>query len=123
MSDLMSDPLDILVGKESCPVCGTLSQKGTVRCPECSTFHSGIHLEERDAPSPEERASQRELDPSDYSMNPKTAIAQEEFEGDDTSIKNWSGGSTDFSFVDEDLPELKKESSVHVPESEEILDD
>ena len=83
----MSDPLDILVGKESCPVCGTLSQKGTVRCPECSTFHSGIHLEERDAPSPEERASQRELDPSDYSMNPKTAIAQEEFEGDDASIK------------------------------------
>ena len=48
MSDLMSDPLDILSGKESCPVCGTLSQKGTVRCPECSTFHSGIHLEERE---------------------------------------------------------------------------
>ena len=56
-------------------------------------------------------------------MNPKTAIAQEEFEGDDTSIKNWSGGSTDFSFVDEDLPVLKKESSVHIPESEEIADD
>ena len=35
-------------------ICGTLSQRGTVRCPECSTFHSGIHLEERDAPSPEE---------------------------------------------------------------------
>ena len=123
MSDLMSDPLDILVGKESCPVCGTLSQKGTVRSTHCSTYNSGIHLEERDAPSPEERASQRELDPSDYSMNPKTAIAQEEFEGDEATIKNWSGGSTDFSFVDEDSPLTQKQSIVEIPESEEIAND
>ena len=44
-STSMSDSLDVLVGKEACPVCGTISQKGISRCPECGTFHSGIHLE------------------------------------------------------------------------------
>ena len=118
----MSDPLDALVGKESCPVCGTLTQVGTARCPECGTFHSGIHLEEREAPSPEERTSQRELDPSDYSMNPKTAIAHEDFEGDESTIRNWSGGSTDFSFVDEEPPVIKQKSPI-VADSEEIAND
>ena len=119
-SDFMADKLDVLVGKESCPVCGTISQKGTARCPECGTFHSGIHLEEREAPPPEERLSNREVDPSDYSMNPEIAIANEEFEGDDANIKNWGGGSTDFSFIDDsnDLP--VKSESLHIPDSEEV---
>lgn len=122
-SDFMADKLDVLVGKESCPVCGTISQKGTARCPECGTFHSGIHLEEREAPPPEERMSNREVDPSDYSMNPEIAIANEEFEGDDANIKNWGGGSTDFSFIDDnnDLP--VKSESLHIPESEEVEND
>ena len=119
-SDSMADRLDVLVGKESCPVCGTISQKGTARCPECGTFHSGIHLEEREAPPPEERMSNREVDPSDYSMNPEVAIASEEFEGDDSNIKNWGGGSTDFSFID-DSDNLPVEiENLHIPESEEI---
>ena len=118
----MPDRLDILAGKETCPVCGSISQKGTQRCPECGTFHSGIHLEEREAPSPEERAELRELDPTDYSMNPKTAIAQEDFEGDDSTIKNWLGGSTDFSFVDEESP-VKQQQSPIVADSEEIAND
>lgn len=119
-SDFMADRLDVLVGKESCPVCGTISQKGTARCPECGTFHSGIHLEEREAPPPEERMSNREVDPSDYSMNPEVAIASEEFEGDDANIKNWGGGSTDFSFID-DSDDLPIESdTLRIPESEEI---
>ena len=119
-SDFMADKLDVLVGKESCPVCGTISQKGTARCPECGTFHSGIHLEEREAPPPEERMSNREVDPSDYSMNPEIAIANEEFEGDDANIKNWGGGSTDFSFIDDnnDLP--VKSESLQIRESEEV---
>ena len=122
-SDFMADRLDVLVGKESCPVCGTISQKGTARCPECGTFHSGIHLEEREAPPPEERMSNREVDPSDYSMNPEVAIASEEFEGDDANIKNWGGGSTDFSFID-DSDDLPIESdNLRIPESEEIETD
>lgn len=119
-SDFMADKLDVLVGKESCPVCGTISQKGTARCPECGTFHSGIHLEEREAPPPEERLSNREVDPSDYSMNPEIAIANEEFEGDDANIKNWGGGSTDFSFIDDSNDVPVKSESLHIPESEEV---
>jgi len=118
--DYMSDRLDILVAKESCPVCGTISQKGTVRCPECGTFHSGVHLEERKAPTPEERQSSRELDPLDYSINPGSAIADEEFEGDESTVKNWSGGSTDFSFVDDEPVVADK---IQIPKSEEIESD
>jgi uncharacterized Zn finger protein (UPF0148 family) len=120
-SDFMDDRLDILVGKESCPVCGSISQKGTARCPECGTFHSGIHLEEREPPPPEERLENRDIDPSDYSMNPDTAIASEEFEGDDSSVKNWRGGTTDFSFIDEEAP--PKIEQLAVPKSEEIESD
>lgn len=122
-SDFMADRLDVLVGKESCPVCGTISQKGTARCPECGTFHSGIHLEEREAPSPEERISSREVDPSDYSMNPEIAIASEEFEGDDANIKNWGGGSTDFSFIDDEDNLPVETENLLIPESEEIESD
>lgn len=119
----MADRLDVLVGKESCPVCGTISQKGTARCPECGTFHSGIHLEEREAPPPEERMSNREVDPSDYSMNPEVAIASEEFEGDDANIKNWGGGSTDFSFIDDSEYLPIESDTLRIPESEEIESD
>lgn len=122
-SDFMADRLDVLVGKESCPVCGTISQKGTARCPECGTFHSGIHLEEREAPPPEERISSREVDPSDYSMNPEIAIASEEFEGDDANIKNWGGGSTDFSFIDDEGNLPVETENLLIPESEEIESD
>jgi uncharacterized Zn finger protein (UPF0148 family) len=116
-SDFMTDRLDALVGKESCPVCGTISQKGTARCPECGTFHSGVHLEERAAPTPEERASSRDVDPTDYSINPGAARADEDFEGDDNNVKNWIGGSTDFSFID-DQPVSKERPNI--PESEEV---
>ena len=116
----MTDQLDALVGKESCPVCGTISDKGTIRCPECGTFHSGAHLEERAAPTPEERNRSRNIDPVDYSITPGSAIADEEFEGDESSVKDWSGGSTDFSFVDENPVTIKEQN---IPESEEVVKD
>ena len=60
----------------------------------------GLFIQEftlkKEKPSPEERAILRELDPSDYSMNPDSAIVSEDFEGDESTIKNWSGGSTTF---------------------------
>ena len=62
----------------------------------------------------------REVYPSDYSMNPEVAIADEEFEGDDANIKNWVGGSTDFSFIDDEVTVSVKPSSIEVPTSEDI---
>ena len=116
----MADKLDILVGKESCPVCGSISQKGTARCPECGTFHSGIHLEDREPPAPEERVAERSFDPSDYSINPLASITDEEFEGDETSVKSWSGGSTDFKFDGSDDEIKVQKQEIIVPDSEEI---
>ena len=121
---MTEDKLSVLAGKQSCPVCGSISNKGTSRCPECGTFHSGIHLEERPPPTPEERIAARLSDPLDYSINPTSAIIEEEFTSDEGAVKSWSGGSTDFSFVDEKKP--KKEEKIPepiIPESEEIHSD
>ena len=65
--------------------------------------------------------SNREVDPSDYSMNPELPSLNEEFEGDDANIKNWVGGSTDFSFIDDKDSVSVKE--IKIPESEEIESD
>jgi len=121
---MTEDKLSVLAGKQSCPVCGSISNKGATRCPECGTFHSGIHLEERSAPTPEERVAARLVDPSDYSINPSSAILEEEFAGDEGAVKSWSGGSTDFTFVDEEIKEKEeKKSRPIIPESEEVHSD
>lgn len=120
MSD---DKLSILSGKQSCPVCGSISPKGSSRCHECGTFHSGLHLEERTAPTPEERVAARQVDPSEYSIDPNSAIMDEQFESDDGSVKSWSGGSTDFSFVDESKELKTAEKEIIIPKSEEVLSD
>ena len=121
---MTEDKLSVLAGKQSCPVCGSISNKGTSRCPECGTFHSGIHLEERSAPTPEERVAARQVNPLDYSINPSSAIIKEEFEGDEGAVKSWAGGSTDFSFIDEKEPKKEeKKSEPIIPESEEIHSD
>lgn len=122
---LMTDELDILIGKEYCPVCASIYQKSTQRCPECGTFHSGVHLEDREPPSPEERVAAREVEPTDYSINPNTAITNEEFDSDDSSVKNWTGGSTDFSFVDEEpiAKENQKSTNTEIIPDEIIHED
>tara|TARA_B100000989_G_scaffold128933_1_gene95746 strand:- start:1175 stop:1543 length:369 start_codon:yes stop_codon:yes gene_type:complete len=121
MSDLMEDKLDCLAGKEACPVCGSIAIIGTARCLECGTFHSGIHLEDREPPPPEERLQDRDIDPSDYSIDPSTAIAVEEFESDESSVKKWSGGTSDFSFTDDadDVTTIKQA----IPDSDILLSD
>ena len=118
----MIDKLDCLAGKEACPVCGSIAAIGTARCPECGTFHSGVHLEERQPPPPEERPTERNINPTDYSIDPSSAIAVEEFDSDDSSVKKWSGGSSDFSFEDEDGNMPGKRDQV-IPESEIISSD
>lgn len=118
----MVDKLDLLAGKEACPVCGSIAAIGTARCPECGTFHSGVHLEERQAPTPEERPTERDINPTDYSIDPSSAIAVEEFDSDDSSVKTWSGGSSDFSFEDDDDYKGRKDIDV-IPESEVISSD
>ena len=50
-----------------CPVCGCLSPAGVIRCPECSTFHAGTYMEEREAPTHPTPA--RAIDPSHYSLS------------------------------------------------------
>ena len=96
----MGDRLDVLVGKESCPVCGSISQKGTARCLVRHSIQE--YTSKKKPPPPEERVVNRNLDPT-ASMN-LMLLANEEFEGDDSSVKNWKGGSTDFSFIDEEAP-------------------
>ena len=121
----MTDDLDILIGKEYCPVCASIYQKNTQRCPECGTFHSGIHLEDREPPTPEQRVVNREVDPADYSINPNTAIVDEEFDSDEAAVKNWTGGSTDFTFEDDEpISKIETDSkSIEVEVTEIIHDD
>ena len=98
----MSDELDTIYGTSYCPNCGSLEAKGSLRCTECGTFHSTIHLEEREAPPPSLQVEERSLEPSSYSLNPNLAGPEEEFEGDENSVVEWKGGSTDFSIDEEE---------------------
>ena len=98
----MSDELDIFNGASYCPNCGSLAPIGNSRCTECGTFHSTIHLEEREAPPPSFQVEEKPLEPSSYSLNPNLAGPEEEFEGDDDAVIEWTGGSTDFSFDEEE---------------------
>jgi len=101
------DTLDSLKGKSSCPVCGCIEQEGSVRCSECGTFHSGIHLEEREAPLPNSTPEREIIDPSLYSLSNQHAIPEEEFD-ESERISTWSGGSTDFTMPDEEEKPLAK---------------
>jgi len=63
---------------------------------------------ERAAPSAEERvaAEPSAPDPSMYSLGPSASIVEEAFEESD-DVKAWTGGSTDFSFDDDDDPAVQ----------------
>jgi predicted ATP-dependent serine protease len=95
------DPLKTLDSASQCPNCATVHSKGLSRCPECGTFHSGVHLEERLPPPQNSREAYIPPDPSSYSLDPSKHKPDEEFEGDEKSVVNWKGGSSDFSFEEE----------------------
>lgn len=115
------DPLSALKGYATCPVCGCIEQIGSVRCSECGTFHSGVHLEERAAPLPSEVIEKEVIDPSVYSLSDDRAIPEEDFE-ESEEISTWSGGSTDFTMNEEDEKPLAKidPDDLDLPEPEDL---
>ena len=120
----MGDMLEALRGASYCPVCGCLSSHGVIRCPECSTFHAGTYLEERQAPT--EPIPQREIDPGHYSLSGEAGPAGESFE-ESEDIRTWEGGNTDFSFDEDDEPLSKIEDPAaylkDLPQPEELLEE
>ena len=104
---MSEDKLRIFISTVQCPVCGCIESKGSSRCPECGTFHSGMIMEERKAPTPEEiRANEYTtvVDPSNYSIGPHEDIPVESFE-ESSEVITWDGGNADFTF-DEDEEEI-----------------
>jgi len=120
---VVNEGMDAFRGLAFCPACGCLDARGSVRCMECSTFHSGSILEERDAPR--EPAPKRNVDPSQYSLSGQGSETQETFEQAE-NIRTWSGGNTDFSFSDDEQPPAliddPEELLEALPSPEELLD-
>jgi len=121
MSD--RDPLEQFQGMTSCPVCGCIDRKGVYRCSECGTFHAGSIMVDREPPTPEEMVHHDApaLDPSNYSLWPSAAIPEEEFDESD-DVRSWDGGSSDFSFDEEDEPPIAKIEKLPEPETIENED-
>ena len=118
-----SDPLERLNGLAVCPVCGCFDRKGMYRCSECGTFHAGGIMEEREAPPPSEQreleAAATPLDPSVYSLGPNASIPEESFDESD-DVRSWEGGSTDFTFDEDDDPPV---AHITLPEPEDVSSD
>ena len=118
-----SDPLERLNGLAVCPVCGCFDRKGMYRCSECGTFHAGGIMEEREAPPPSEQreleAAATPLDPSVYSLGPNASIPEESFDESD-DVRSWEGGSTDFTFDEDEDPPV---AHITLPEPEDIASD
>ena len=91
---------------ESCPDCGAISRKDTVRCPECGRFNTSIHVrDEATVEQARHEASTRSAesaDPSFYSLNPNASFDAETEETEDEDVSRpWEGGTTDFRFEEE----------------------
>jgi len=119
-----TDPLERLNGLAVCPVCGCFDRKGMYRCSECGTFHAGAIMEDREPPTPSEQQAIQEsvsspLDPSAYSLGPNASIPEESFD-ESEDVRHWDGGSTDFTFDEEDEPPVAK---LELPKPEPIESD
>ncbi len=92
------------------------------RCSECGTFHAGGIMEEREAPTPaeiQETITTQSIDPRIYSVGPNATIPDEKFD-ESEDVRTWDGGSTDFSFDEEDEPPV---TTLELPEPEILEDD
>tara|TARA_B100001113_G_C21090242_1_gene613987 strand:- start:100 stop:336 length:237 start_codon:yes stop_codon:yes gene_type:complete len=78
-------------------------------------------MEDRKAPSPEERIQHREIDPSAYSLSSNSKLITESFD-ETNEIQTWTGGNTDFSDLGQDEPS-RKLSSNHETDVELIHED
>ena len=120
------DSLSVFDGLSACYSCGALQQKGSSRCPECGTFHSTGHLEDRPDPP---RGSNFEpvpvADPSLYSMNPDAEIKVEDQVDVKDMTRTWSDGGTDFHLGDdeEDVTRRVDLKSLRVPSPEYLLEE
>ena len=70
-------------------------------------------MEDREPPTPSEQLSLQQesnppLDPSVYSLGPNASIPDETFD-ESEDVRHWDGGSTDFTFEDDDPPVAKME--------------
>ena len=63
-------------------------------------------MEDRQAPTPEERVQHREIDPSAYSLSSNSKLVSESFD-ETNEIQSWTGGNTDFSDLGPDEPPVK----------------
>jgi hypothetical protein len=119
-----NDPLEQFRGQAACPVCGCLDRKGMYRCSECGTFHAGSIMEEREAPPmpPPEEREQSTIDPSVYSLGPNATIPEETFD-ESEDLRSWDGGSTDFSFEEDDSSPHTPKQVAGIPEPEIVSDD
>ena len=79
-------------------------------------------MEEREAPTAaevRESAVAQPIDPSIYYIGPNATIPEESFD-ESEDVRSWDGGSTDFSFdEDEDIPIAK----IELPEPEILAND
>lgn len=117
---MVKDKLLDLQNLAYCSACGCIDQKGAYRCLECGTFHSGAHLVEREAPPPDSQIEVEIVDPSAYSIGPNGEIIEETFEQSD-SVVQWSGGSTDFTVVDDEPAKIAdKIDDTEIPDYEEL---
>ena len=118
--EMSVDKLELFKELSVCPNCGCIDQKGAYRCLGCGTFHSGAHLVEREAPPVAQDIEVPIVEPSAYSLGPKGEIVEEAFEQSE-SVREWSGGSTDFTVGDEPLTPLKSNFvKSDIPDSEEL---
>ncbi len=120
---MKEDLLDVFQDKEICPTCSAIHPKKISRCPECGIFHDAeIFVERKQTYVPRKTTTKaKPVDPGMYSLNPHSEIPDDgldEIEIEDHTI-SWSGGSTDFSFDDEDALELgtKKSSKITLVEN------
>ena len=65
-------------------------------------------MEEREPPVAVVVEEKEPIDPSIYSLGPGAVLPEESFE-ESEDVKSWEGGSTDFSFEDDDEPPVKIE--------------